>query len=401
MYCAKWVQLKKNGCIWDAYLQPLFSIVALSITQQPNEYAPAYNDTNFVITESSGGIYTKDNFKFIAEVKQSTTSLAKLKAPIYYGSVNKGVFNIGRILENYVSYDWNFNDSAASGCTNSIMDYSVEFGYEYSASATGSVTEYTNLTSATGSVWNASLNPIDLVNYAGQYTMDGDGLFLTPIRSKTIHRTQKDWLYAIRNTATTALVTYSDASTQTINLPSTKVVRIPSGSQLTIPGAATYYDIQLKLGGTVLSETYRVNLIDECSKYDTTDLFFLNSLGGFDSFRFNRVRRDNYDIQRKQFKSNPYTLGATYGYTTSAFKQKTYDTNMTHKVKMFSNWITEAESEWLLDLFTSPVVYAYDGTLVAVNIDATTYEVKKHIQDNAFFIELDMSYSFESKRQRQ
>jgi hypothetical protein len=395
------VQLKKNGCIWDAYLQPLFSIVALSITQQPNEYAPAYNDTNFVITESSGGIYTKDNFKFIAEVKQSTTSLAKLKAPIYYGSVNKGVFNIGRILENYVSFDWNYNDSAASGCTNSIMDYSVEFGYEYSASATGSVTEYTNLTSATGSVWNAALNPIDLVNYAGQYTMDGDGLFLTPIRSKTIHRTQKDWLYAIRNTATTALVTYSDASTQTINLPSTKVVRIPSGSQLTIPGAATYYDIQLKLGGTVLSETYRVNLIDECSKYDTTDLFFLNSLGGFDSFRFNRVRRDNYDIQRKQFKSNPYTLGATYGYTTSAFKQKTYDTNMTHKVKMFSNWITEEQSEWLLDLFTSPVVYAYDGTLVAVNIDATTYEVKKHIQDNAFFIEVDMSYSFESKRQRQ
>ncbi len=48
------------------------------------------------------------------EVKQSTTSLAKLKAPIYYGSTNKGVFNIGRILENYVTYDWNFNDSAAS-----------------------------------------------------------------------------------------------------------------------------------------------------------------------------------------------------------------------------------------------------------------------------------------------
>ncbi len=47
-------------------------------------------------------------------------------------------------------------------------------------------------------------------------------------------------------------------------------------------------------------------------------------------------------------------------------------------------------SEWLLDLFTSPVVYAYDGTLVAVNIDATTYEVKKHIQDNAFFIELNI-----------
>jgi hypothetical protein len=379
----------------------LFLSVALSITQQPNTYAPGYNDTNFVISESSGGIYSKDNFKFIAEVKQNTTSLAKLKAPIYFGSTNKGVFNIGRILENYISFDWNYNDTLASGCVNSSMDYKVEFGYEYSASATSSVTEYTNLTSANGTVWNGALNPYDLVNYSGQYTMDGDGKFLTPIRSKTIHRSQKDWLYAIRDTATSAVITYSDASTQTLSLPSSKIVRIPSGSQLSIPGAATYYDIQLKLGATVLSETYRVNLIEECSKYDTTDLFFLNSLGGFDSFRFNRVRRDNYDIQRKQFKANPYTLGATYGYSTSAFKQKTYDTNMTHRVKLFSNWITEAESEWLLDLFTSPVVYAYDGTLVAVNIDTTNYEVKKHIQDNAFFIELDMTYSFESKRQRQ
>ena len=388
-------------CKWNAFQRVLFLCVALSITQQPNTYAPGYNDTNFVISESSGGIYSKDNFKFIAEVKQNTTSLAKLKAPIYFGSTNKGVFNIGRILENYISFDWNYNDTLASGCVNSSMDYKVEFGYEYSASATGSVTEYTNLTSATGTVWNAALNPYDLVNYSGQYTMDGDGKFLTPIRSKTIHRSQKDWLYAIRDTATSAVITYSDASTQTLSLPSSKIVRIPSGSQLSIPGAATYYDIQLKLGATVLSETYRVNLIEECSKYDTTDLFFLNSLGGFDSFRFNRVRRDNYDIQRKQFKANPYTLGATYGYSTSAFKQKTYDTNLTHRVKLFSNWITEVESEWLLDLFTSPVVYAYDGTLVAVNIDTTNYEVKKHIQDNAFFIELDMTYSFESKRQRQ
>ena len=105
--------------------------MALTITQQPNEYAPAYNDTNFVITESSGGIYTKDNFKFIAEVKQSTTSLAKLKAPIYYGSVNKGVFNIGRIMESYVSNNWSFTDTSPSGCVDSFKDYSVEFGYEY------------------------------------------------------------------------------------------------------------------------------------------------------------------------------------------------------------------------------------------------------------------------------
>lgn len=375
--------------------------MALTITQQPNQFAPAFNDTNFLITESSGAVYTSSNFKFIAEVKQSSTSLAKLKTPIYYGSTNKGVFNIGRILENYVSFNFDYNDTAASGCANSTMDYKVEFGYEYSATATGTVTEYTNLTSVTGSIWNASLNPIDLVSYAGQYTMDGNGLFLTPFRSKTIHRTQKNWLYAIRNTATTALITYSDASTQTIVLPTTNIVRVPSGSQLSIPGAATYFDVQLKLSATLLSETYRITIVDECSKYSTTDLFYLNSLGGFDSFRFNRFKRDTFDIQRKSFKSNPYTLGATYAYTTSAFNSKNYDINSQHKVKMFSDWITEDESTALLDLLQSPVVYMYDGTLVAVSIENSSYEIKKHVQDKAFNLEIDIAYSFENKRQRQ
>lgn len=376
--------------------------MALSITQQPNAFAPAYNDANFVVTESSGAIYTKDNFKFICEVKQNTASLAKLKTPIYYGSTNKGVFNISRILENYVTYDFNINDTLASGCTNSAMSYSVEFGYEYSASATGSVVEYTNLTSATGTVWNASLNAIDLVNYNGQYTMDGDGLFLTPIRSKTIHRSQKDFLYAIRNTATSAVVTYSDASTQTLSLPSSSIVRLPSGSQLSIPLGATYYDIVLKNGSTTLSETYRVNVIDECSKYDTTDIFFLNSLGGFDSFRFNRVRRDTFDTTRKTYKSTPYTLGATYAYQTSSFTSKNYDTLTTHRVKLFSNWLSEAQSTWLQDLINSPVVYMYDGTtLVAINVETANYETKKHVQDKVFNLELDVVYSFDSKRQRQ
>jgi hypothetical protein len=376
--------------------------VALSITQQPNAYQPAYNDTNFVITESSGAIYTKDNFKFIGDVKINSTSIAKLKTPIYYGSTNKGVFNIGRILENYVSYDFNLNDTSASGCVNSIKDYSIEFGYEFSTSPTGSITEYLNITNATGSVWNASLNPIDLVSYSGQYTMNGSGKFLTPLRSKTISRTQKDWLYAIRNTATSAVVTYSDATTQTIALPTIKVVRIPCGSQLSIPAGATYYDIVLKNGGSALSETYRITLFDECSKYETTDIFFLNSLGGFDSFRFDKVRRDTYAVERKQYKSNPYTLNSSYAYETSSFKLKNYDTTSTHRVKLFSNWITEQQSEWLRDLIESPVVFMYDGmTLVAVNVDTNTYEVKRHVQDKVFNIEFDVVYSFENKRQRQ
>ena len=376
--------------------------MALSITQQPDSYAPGFNDTNFVITESSGGIYTKDNFKFIADVKIASTSIAKLKAPIYFGSTNKGVFNIGRIMESYVSNNWSFTDTSPSGCVDSFKDYSVEFGYEYSPSATGTITEYLNLTSATGTIWNAALNPFDLVTYAqAQYlATSSSAKFLTNVRTRYIHRTQKDWLYALKGDATSVVITYSDASTQTFTLPSSKVVRIPVGSQLTIPGGATYFDVVLKLGGTEKSETYRINIKDECSKYDTTDIFFMNRLGGFDSFRFNMVRRDTFEVERKQFQSNPYTLGATYGYATSVRTRSTYHTKASQKVKLNSNWIDDTESVWLRDLIESPVVYMYDGTLYAVNIDNAVYEQKKGVQDKMFNLELDITLSFADKSQR-
>ena len=376
--------------------------MALSITQQPDSYAPGFNDTNFVITESSGGIYTSSNFKFIADVKIASTSVAKLKAPIYFGSVNKGVFNIGRIMESYVSNNWSFTDTSPSGCVDSFSDYNVEFGYEYSPSATGTITEYLNLTSATGTVWNAALNPFDLVSYAqAQYlATSSSAKFLTNVRTRYIHRTQKDWLYALKGDATSVVITYSDASTQTFTLPSSKVVRIPVGSQLTIPGGATYFDVVLKLGGTAKSETYRITIKDECSKYDTTDIFFMNRLGGFDSFRFNMVRRDTFDVERKQFQSNPYTLGTTYAYATSVRTRSNYHTKASQKIKLNSNWIDDTESAWLKDLIESPVVYMYDGTLYAVNIDNATYEQKKGVQDKVFNLELDITLSFADKSQR-
>jgi hypothetical protein len=53
-------------------------------------------------------------------------------------------------------------------------------------------------------------------------------------------------------------------------------------------------------------------------------------------------------------------------------------------------------------LIDSPIVYMYDGTtLVAVNIETSNYEVKKHVQDKVFNLEIDVVFSLENKRQRQ
>jgi hypothetical protein len=379
--------------------------VSLSVNQSPETFTPSYNDVNYVVSESSGAVYSSSNFKFIAEVVVDASTIAKLKVPIYFGSNNKGVFNIGRLLESYTTHDFKYSDTAASGCTNSFQDYSVKFGEEYSASATGTVTEYLNLTSASGTVWNAALNPITFVSFdSDTYAANNSSRkFLTSVRSQIIHRTQKVWLYALRGAATNLRIVYSDSTTATITLPTTKMVRVPVN--LSTPSGATYFDCYLRdVDGVTVSETYRFTIKDECSKYDTYDLFFLNRLGGFDSFRFNRVSKSSYDITRKTFRQNQYTLDNTavsWTYGTDSFSNVQYYEESKQKLTIFSNWITDTESIWLRELVESPVVYLWDGTtLQAVNITNAMYEEKKWINDKMFNLQLDIEFSFVDKKQR-
>lgn len=377
--------------------------MSVTINQSPESTTPAYNDINFLVSESSGAIYTKDNFKWIGEVVVDSTTIAKLKTPIYFGSTNKGVFNIGRILESYVTHDFNYSDTLASGCPNSTKEYNFKVGYEYSNSPTGTVTEYLNQASASGSIWNAALNPYDFVSFDIDAYTDTARKFLTSIRSQSIHRTQKVWLYALRGAATNLRIVYSDATTSTYTLPNVRMVRIPVN--LNTPAGATYFDCYLRdVDGVQISESYRFYIKDECSKYENYDLFWLNRLGGFDSFRFNRVSKKSFDITRKTYRQNQYTLDNTavsWTYGTDSFSNVQYYEESKQKLTLFSNWISDTESTWLRELVESPVVYLWDGTtLQAINITNAMYEEKKWINDKMFNLQLDIEFSFVDKAQR-
>lgn len=377
--------------------------MSVTINQKPELTTPAYNDINFVVSESSSSIYGKDNFKWIGEVVVDSATIVKLKTPIYYGSTNKGVFNIGRILESYVTHDFNYSDTLASGCANSVKEYNLKVGYEYSTSATGVVTEYLNQASASGSIWNAALNPYDFVSFDIDTYTDSSRKFLTSVRSQSIHRTQKVWLYALRGAATNLRIVYSDSTTSTYTLPNVRMIRVPVN--LATPAGATYFDCYLRdVDGVQISESYRFYIKDECTKYETYDLFWLNRLGGFDSFRFNRVSKKSYDITRQFYRQNPYTLNnnaVSWTYGTDSFSNTQYYQESKEKMTLFSNWITDTESTWLRQLVESPVVYMWDGSILrSCNITSNTYEEKKWINDKMFNLQLDLEFAFVDKAQR-
>lgn len=372
--------------------------MAITINTEPNDVAPVYSDISYVVTSTN---YAQPNFKFVAVVKNAAgTIIAKLKAPIFHGTTDKGVFNISRILQNYVTYDFTQNLGTMTKCLNSYIGYSVEFGEEYGG------TEYLNLTSDTGKyAWNGLFNLYGSET-AATYKIDvpsSSPKFLTRVRTRRVTRVQYDYLHFLLMgfACTPKIIAYNAAgsvlATSEIKLPWTAsisdlsqfMVRFGAGvvqlNALTageldsgtagnvIPSGTAYYTIQIQTGGSPGSELYRFDIVEECSKYAPQYLYFLNPLGGFESVRCGMASRDKYNVSRKQFKRNNYTLsGNNYAYDTSKHGLTNYAVEKTKEVTLNTNFLNETEFEWLQDLIASPVVFLGN---IPVNIVETSYEV--------------------------
>jgi hypothetical protein len=242
--------------------------MALSASHQVSgTYQPSNNDNIWVVTESSTGITGNFNFKFLCDVKNTSgTLLSRLKVPIHYDSTSRGVFNISKVLSSYTTYDWDYDDSAASGCTNSVQAYTLAFGYEYSTGATSDIEVSTGVTTETGNkVWNAALHPLDFLTYdQSEYLMASGSTanFLTSLTSKRIHNDQKDWLYALHNSNISTLdIAFSGGGTTQVSGTSNDITRFPIGANIPggIPSGTTSYTITPKAsGGNTIGSVFTI-----------------------------------------------------------------------------------------------------------------------------------------------
>jgi hypothetical protein len=372
--------------------------VAITIENEPGDITPAYSDITYTLSSTNSG---QTNFKFVAVVKNAAgTILAKLKAPVYTGT-SYGVFNLSRILQNYVTFDFNQATTIPAKCTNSFLAYSVEFGEEYGG------TEYLNLTSDTGKyTWNGLFSKWESEAVSDyEIAIPSSRKFLTTVRSRRVTRTQYDYLYFLRGAATgvdeVEVKAYNAAGNATtsvidqtfnttakdeyllrmaagvVNLNQISAASLISGTAgSVVPVGTVYYTIQLKqsIGNDPCSEAYRFDVIEECSKYTPRVLYFLNRLGGFETLRCGMLNRDTYEVQRKQLKRNTYEFtGTQYGRDTAAHGIANYSTTKTRKVILNTDFLNATEWQWVDNLLSSPIVYL-DGT-IPVNITNTSMEV--------------------------
>ena len=393
--------------------------MAITIEQNSTNYASTYND--IVITASSTNV-AEDSFNYIFEIYNdtNTTLLRTLRIPAEI-DYSYGVCHVQRVLEGYVGTDFfdNVTGVDVKDGVNSIFQFYIRIGEEYEV--TGVLTQFLNLSSTNSTTINAGLLYSSFISYnPDNYNLDSNTKkFLTnrPNPQK-VQLTQQGWTSFLNSEGHPSFVikTYLadgtlDQTATITNSLSTEWGMFPSapssinaatlatGTQPLIDSTIDTYTIYADDGGAV-SETYTFKVTDLC-EYST--LHFLNDLGGFDSFNF-KTTKDSWKFEKEYYKQDPKRIQADGSFVWSNKDRENvqYYTNQKQTIKLISDWITEAESEWLREMFSSPETYLErDGVIYSIKgITQTDYTIKYEYEGEMINIECDVELSIDNYRQR-
>ena len=127
--------------------------------------------------------------------------------------------------------------------------------------------------------------------------------------------------------------------------------------------------------------------IDEDCKYNPVHVYWLNQLGGWDSYSFIKKNERSIDVEKKRYKT--YLGNYNTADVTTPFDTKNYSRSLNERepitktfINLTSDWITESEYKWMKDLFYSKSVWMVDDNVDGFNIlpvvvEDTNYLMKR------------------------
>jgi hypothetical protein len=174
----------------------------------------------------------------------------------------------------------------------------------------------------------------------------------------------------------------------TVNIGFASLSGTPSGCIRQLTEA---FDIQwFDPTGLLVSSEKKNFLIDwNTTRYGNVELVFIDRLGSLIPANFELQKSVTINISRSEYQTLlGDRIGSTnkWGYESTERGRNTLNTQTVKQIDLISNWITEEESEYLKELYTSPVVYIKEnGKLWPVIIKTNSYKVvskknKKNIQ---------------------
>jgi len=408
------------------------SVVILS---QPEAYSLAYNDNPYVFFSSNFSPTQRFEVSVIpptypTDPVLSTVRVYPTRAVTNGGAIqtNKAYYDPSRILQTQIAPNIaipSANHATLFACADMFYDYRL-FIREEIKNAQG-VYEYadsiiTNLKTA----WNGVRNTIDWLSF--DYTdydncVTGNKFLTDAPRTQYIDSDQSAFLYFLSSAisidsialnaydssgilATGVIdVTQSDKFNRiavgTYDIVNSDASTWSTGNPATFFNGATYYTVRIE-EAAYKSEIFTFYINGRCSKYEPIRLHWLNRLGGFDSFNFNMKSMEETAITRASYKQEHHRFnGTNYLYDSMSRGVTDYHVMTQDKLTVNTPFLTEAESVWMNDFASSPVVYQeVNNQLIAMSGKPKMIAKQTSLNDKLMQYTFELDYSLTNNRQR-
>ena len=396
--------------------------MAISVLSgSPQAATPVYNKMLFKV---SGSLTSGANYRYVCDVKNSAgTTLVRLKSD-KLPTTNYGFFDVSKVVETLIT------PTAPSLTQAGFVDhagfyagYRLDFMEEYGATP---VVQTGTVTTVSGNVaFAGNLEQLELATWSGGVYFPSGAIvpsatrMLTTPTSRTVYPNGYGWLsigqfnYGVGNayiqywSATGATfarqfeVSASDVSGNNMirfgvgpmnmkALTDAQCSDAQPGSYLFQQNKGDFYRVYFSKGGNTTESFYQQYTFGPCQRFNSIPVHFINKYGGIDTYTFTLKNRKRANIKRE-----------TYGYNSDVYGTTTYDKvwagEFEYIYQLNSDWLTDAESEWLIELIRSSQVWLeLDGQLVEAVVNTNTYQFVTRRNDKLQLLQVEISEAYKN-----
>ena len=282
--------------------------MAFSENIVPGSYTSAHDSLWHIVLSNN---VAQSSFKYVFDLYIGGQEVATLKN--YPDSGTYGVLDVAPIVRNYLGSGFNPSGSSLLHYAGSFLfvDYTILFGEEYGG------TTYANLSSATAKGWNYSLNPFrdSISTYANKFlttrdrtageVMNGEKFYITYFNANlsavtaTIQKINED---GSNSGSPSTGGTLSSLSSLILDL-SPYAINTYLGTSFIL---ASTYGYKVTIG----SDTMIMKQV--CApRFTPVNLVFQNQFGGYDTFGFRLLSRQQKSFKRTTYQTAEYQRSGT------------------------------------------------------------------------------------------
>ena len=274
----------------------------------PASYTSAHDSLWHIVSSSNN---SQSSFKYVFKLQIGGTDIATLKN--YPDSGGYGVLDVAPIVRNYLGSGFNPSGSSLLHFAGSFLfvDYTINLGEEWLGQ------ELIFRTSATAKGWNYSLNPFrtSISTYANKFlttrdrtageVINGEKFYITYFNSNlsavtaTIQKINED---GSNSGSSSTGGTLSSLSSLLLDLSPTAIN--------TYLGSSFITDATFGYKVTIGSDTMTIKQV--CApRFTPINLVFQNQLGGYDTFGFRLLNRQQKSFKRTTYQTADYQRSGT------------------------------------------------------------------------------------------